>query len=79
MNETPDEVNTVEVIFDDKVIPSFTVRMITSNEGEEAESKEDTTFHCVEQSFIGSSEVQEWSVDLDDSFSESLPTQGKCI
>lgn len=65
------EADTVEVTFDDgNVFPSFTVRVITSEEPEELHSKESINCHCTEQSLIGNDEVQEWKVEMDDSFSE---------
>ena len=67
-DDSVDESDTVDVIFDDKVFPTFTVQVVTN---EEQDVKENVKCHCSEQSLVGSSEVQEWKVQLDDDWPEA--------
>lgn len=66
-DESTDEIDAVTVIFDDKVFPAFTVKVVAT---EKQDDKESITCHCSEKSFVGTSEVQEWKVELDDGLPE---------
>ena len=66
-DDSIDEADTVDVIFDNKVFPTFTVKVVTN---EEQDVKESVKCHCSEQSLVDGSEVQEWKVQLDDEADE---------
>ena len=50
--------------FDEEIFPIFTVKVVTKEEQEE-EITQSKDCHCSEQALVGSVEVQEWRVELD--------------
>ena len=78
-DDSIDDADTVDVIFDNHVYPTFTVKVVTNKE---QDVKENVKCHCSKQSLVGGSEVQEWKVQLDDEVDEPLgsdTTNGRLV
>ena len=78
-DDSIDEIDAVDVIFDNQVYPTFTVKVVAN---EKQDVKENIKCHCSKQSLVGGSEVQEWKVQLDDEVDEPLgsdATDGRSV
>ena len=62
--DSDEEVDKVKVIFDEELFPTFTVKVVTTEE-QQQEVVQSNICHCSEQALVGSIEVQEWKVELD--------------
>ena len=79
--DSDEEVDKVQVIFDEELFPTFTVKVVTNEEQQQKEEViESNVCHCSEQALVGSIEVQEWKVELDsDEHQRSSTSDGRSV